>query len=249
MANGYYQLPITPFNPPDTGQDLQRMVQLRNLMANAPVQRQILQQQAEAGQQENQARQMQLQAGQQQAQDRQTVQQAMAQNPGKTYADILPQLRGKIRPDTWTALAETDQKISKGYSDQTEAELKTAQAQHGMYQQLYNSVMQMPDQQVLENWSAIAQQVDSIPGYKIPLDPSKPMSKAQLQQFGPFLSLNDAYLQNEMAKRKEKAGVETAETEAQLKAQQLKTAQAGGAMPGVPLETQEANAWLKKNPG
>src|SRR5437016_6563799 len=50
MANGYHQLPITPFNPPDTGQDLQRMVQLRNLMANAPVQRQILQQQAQAGQ-------------------------------------------------------------------------------------------------------------------------------------------------------------------------------------------------------
>ena len=42
---GYHQLPITGFNPPDTGQDLQKMVQLRQLMQNAPVQRQILQQQ------------------------------------------------------------------------------------------------------------------------------------------------------------------------------------------------------------
>lgn len=71
MANGYHQLPITPFNPPDTGQDLQRMVQLRNLMANAPVQRQILQQQAQAGQLGIQEQQYQIGA-------RQAVNQAYA---------------------------------------------------------------------------------------------------------------------------------------------------------------------------
>src|SRR5438105_3822797 len=68
---GYHQLPITGFNPPDTGQDLQKMVQLRQLMQNAPVQRQILQQQAQAGQLGIQEQQYQMGA-------RQAVNQAYA---------------------------------------------------------------------------------------------------------------------------------------------------------------------------
>jgi hypothetical protein len=47
--------------PPDPSQGLQRAVQLSQLLQNAPIQRQILQQQAQAGQLENQQRSLQLQ--------------------------------------------------------------------------------------------------------------------------------------------------------------------------------------------
>ena len=109
--------------------------------------------------------------------------------------------------------------------------------------------MNMPDQQLAQSWPQVAQQIDSIPGNKIKLDPQQPMTKQQLGQFGPFLSLNDAYLQSEMAKRQEKAKTSSAESDAVIKAQQAQMAQSGGGAVGTGLDVQEANAWLRKNPG
>jgi hypothetical protein len=57
---GYQQLPITPYRPTDPTETVERAVALRNLLQNAPIQHQILQQQAQAGALENQQRQQQI---------------------------------------------------------------------------------------------------------------------------------------------------------------------------------------------
>jgi hypothetical protein len=59
--------------------------------------------------------------------------------------------------------------------------------------------------------------------------------------------LEDTFKQAEASKNKSQGDL--AATENQVKQQQLTAAQQGGAVPGVPLENQEATAWLKKNPG
>jgi hypothetical protein len=82
-----------------------------------------------------------------------------------------------------------------------------------MYGEIYNNVMNMPDEQVAANWPQIAQAIQSVPGNKIPVNPQQPMTKQQIAQFGPMLTLNEAYLNAEQEKRK--TGAEIAEKQAQ----------------------------------
>jgi hypothetical protein len=75
--------------------------------------------------------------------------------------------------------------------------------------------MDMPDAQIAANWAQIAQQYDAIPGNnKTPLNPQQPMTKQQLQNFGPLLSMNGAYLDQELARRKAAGDATKAETTA-----------------------------------
>ena len=198
----YPALQIQPPQQPDIARNISELLGIRNQM-----------QQYQAGQQEMQQRQLQTQQMQRDQADTQTIQQTLAANPGATYGDVLPMLRGKIQPKTWATLVEADQKIKKGYSDQTKDDLANADAQHRMYGELYNNVMNMPDEQVAAQWPQIAQAVDSIPGNKIKLDPQQPLTKQQLAQYGPMLSLNEAYLKAEQDKRKTSADI--AEKQAQ----------------------------------
>lgn len=48
---------------------------------------------------------------------------------------------------------------------------------------------------------------------------------------------------------KDAAQAGQADVETSIKQQQLEAGKQGGAVPGIPLDNQEANAWLKKNPG
>src|SRR5262249_61291654 len=104
-------------------------------------------QQYQSGELENQTRALQVTQLQRDQADAQAVQQALAANPNATYGDVLPMLRGKIQPKTWASLVEADQKIMKGYSDRKD-DLANAEAQHKMYGDIYNNVMNLPDQQV-----------------------------------------------------------------------------------------------------
>jgi hypothetical protein len=79
--------------------------------------------------------------------------------------------------------------------------------------------MNMPDDQLAANWPQIAQQYDAIPGNnKQPLDPNKPLTKQELAQFGPVISLGNAYFDQELARREAQAKAKTAQ----------QTADAGG---------------------
>src|SRR5262249_29332183 len=170
-------------------------------------------QQYQSGELENQTRALQVTQLQRDQADAQAVQQALAANPNATYGDVLPMLRGKIQPKTWASLVEADQKVKKGYSEQTKDDLANAEAQHKMYGDIYNNVMNLPDQQVAAQWPQIVQAISQVPGNKINLDPNQPLTKQQLSQFGPMLSLNEAYLKGEQEKREKNATI--AEKQAQ----------------------------------
>jgi hypothetical protein len=176
---------------------------------------------------------MQNQQGEQDMQDQQVFRQAM-QDPsmkGKTLgeiADVLAQ-SGHLSQKGYQAAKKADIDQRKELAAMTKDELENRAKGHTETQQLYNNVMNMPDEQMAQTWPEIAKQYDSIPGNKPILDPAKPMTKQQLAQFAPALGLNEAYLASEVAKRTAKAESESKTAESQQKqlsavAQQLANA-------------------------
>lgn len=162
--------------------------------------------------------------------DEQAVQQALASAPpGATLHDVLPVLAKTVSPRNFVKYQELDRKQRDDLRKQTTDELNISDAQHKQYGEIYTGVMQMPDDAtVAQNWPQIAQSVNSVPGSKLQLDPNKPMTKDQLGQLAPMLTLKQSYIDAEMARRKEKATTEAAESDATLKAQQAKDAQQFG---------------------
>lgn len=215
-------LPALNVRPPqqqDTLAQYGNLLQLRNAVQNAPLQRQILQQQQQAGQ-------IELQQQQQAQQDQQSFRTAM-QDPsmqGKTIGEIADSLakKGSLSPSTYQQLKKADIEQRTSLSNLDEKQLANLKSAHEATQNLYNNVMNMPDDQLAANWPQIAQQYDQIPGNnKMPLDPSKPMTKQQLQQFGPMISMGNAYVDDALSRKKAQTGEQTAETELQQKQQEL----------------------------
>jgi hypothetical protein len=168
----------------------------------APLQQEQAQTQVQAGQ-------LELQQQQQAQKDQQSFRTAMQapENQGKTIGDIADTLSksGSISMQGWQQMkkADIDQRTALATLD--EKGLANAAAAHKQTQDLYNNAMDMPDEELAANWPAIAQQYDAIPGnQKMPLNPQQPLTKAQLQQFGPMLSMHGAYL-DEAMQRKQKA--------------------------------------------
>ncbi len=245
---------IKPIEPTDVLGNFQRLQQLRGQQQQqqiqaqaAPYQQQILEQNAQQGQ-------MQTQQMQQSVQDQQAFRQAM-QSPelqGKSIgqvADALAQ-KGAISPTGWQAAKKADldqretlQKLDTGSLDNA-AKALTAN------KQLYESVMNSPDEQVAQNWQHIASQYDAIPGNnKRPLDPNQPLTKDQLSQFGPMLALHQTYVDDELARREKETAQKTAESTLAEKQAAAQFYQQNGGAPGVPTEAVQQADWLKKNPG
>lgn len=197
-----------------------------------PVRQQILGQQAQQGQ-------MEIQQTQQAQQDNQTFRSAMQDpsNHGKTIGDIADTLvdSGHLSPQAWSALKKTDLEQRTSLATLTGDQLKNAKEAHAQTQELYNNAMNMPDDQLAANWPAIAQQYDAIPGnQKMPLNPNQPLTKQQLQQFGPVLSMHDTYL-NEATERQGKL--------TKLQSDQLSNVKAAGAMdPSSPFYAPSSSA-------
>ena len=81
-------MPVTPYRPAPF--DPAGQMRLASLLGAQQAQTQ--------GQQlENQQRQQSIQAQQRAQQEQQTIQATLAQNPGKTYADILPNSAARSR--------------------------------------------------------------------------------------------------------------------------------------------------------
>lgn len=186
------QMPASPLE--QAGQALQ----VRNQLAQG----QLTQEQLRGAQMQNQQHE-------QEQKDQQAFRQAM-QDPsmkGKTLgeiADVLAQ-SGHISPGGYQAAKKADIEQRKEVSGLTKVDLENRTASHAATEQLYNNVMNMPDEQLAQAWPDIAKQYDSIPGNKPILDPAKPMTKQQLADFGPVLDMHEAYLAGEVAKRTAKA--------------------------------------------
>jgi hypothetical protein len=213
----------------------------------AQQEQQLREQEMQTRQIEQQEQQLQLQQQQQAMKDQQTFRTAMQapENHGKTIGDIADTLanQGAISPQGWQQMKKADIEQRTALATMDEKTLANASAAHKATQELYNNVMDMPDEQLAANWPSIAQQYDAIPGNnKMPLDPSQPLTKDQLQQFGPMLSMHGAYIEEATERQKKQAEL------AAKKAENEFYAQNGGA-PGVPAEMMQQADWLKKNPG
>jgi hypothetical protein len=219
-------LPALNVRTPEQPDLLQKFGQLQQLKAmqqqqaiqqqEAPLRMQALQTQAQGGQ-------LQLQQEQQAQQDQQSFRAAM-QDPslqGKTIgqvADALAQ-KGQISQAGWAQAKKADLDHQEAVQKLDTSKLANVKAAHEQTQQLYNGVMNLPDDQVAANWPQIVQQIQAIPGNeKLPLNPAQPMTKQQLQQFGPLLSMGQGYIDSELARREAAAKAKTAE----------QTAEAGG---------------------
>lgn len=194
------------------GQQQQQQIRAQQ----APLQQQALEQNVQQGG-------LQLQQQQQELKDQQSFRAAM-QDPslqGKTIgqvADALAQ-KGAISQAGWAQAKKADLEHQEATQKLDTGKLANLKAAHDQTQQIYNNVMDMPDDQVAASWPQIAQQVNAIPGNeKMPLNPQQPMTKQQLGQFGPMLGMSNSYLDQELARREAQAKAKTAE----------QTAEAGG---------------------
>lgn len=244
--------PIEP--PPNQLQMYAQMMGIKNAQqeaqqraALAPLQQQEAQQTVKTGQ-------LDLQQKQQTAQDQQTFRTAMQapENHGKTIGDIADTLAnsGGISMQGWHTMKQADIDQRKALSELDERGLNNAAVAHKQTQALYSNAMDMPDEQLAANWPAIAQQYDAIPGnQKMPLDPQKPMTKEQLQQFGPMLSMHGAYLDEAMERKRKQVDLKGAQATLDQKTAESQFYQQSGGAPGVPAEMMQQADWLKKNPG
>ena len=230
------------------------LLQVRNALQERPLRQQLLQQQVQTGQLNQQQAQLGLQQQQQAMQDQEAIRNGLADPAlhGKSLSEVADKLAEtrSISPQMYQQLKKSDMEYRQSLGAMTKTDLENQKAAHAATQELYNNIMNLPDDQLAAQWPSIAQQYDQIPGNnKQPLDPSKPLTKQQLQQFGPLLSMQNGYLTEELEKKSKQTAAQKAEAELNKeKAQAAWYAENGGA-PGVPVEAIQQADWLKKNPG
>lgn len=200
-------------------------------------------------QQESQRSTIETQQAQQGQADQQAFRQAMTDPSmkGKTIGEIADALAGAghISQASWVAAKKADVDQRKSFAELDEKTLANKAASHAQTQTLYNNVMNMPDDQLTQNWAGIAQQYDSIPGNKPILDPAKPLSKAEIAQMGPMLDMHEAYLSSELAKRKAQNEAKTSGMKEAGNVLYDVTGEKPVAVAGnPPVEQQELNSWL-----
>lgn len=182
--------------------------------AMAPLQQQQAQQNVQEGG-------INLQQAQQGQKDQAAFRAALSapENQGKTMGQVADELAhsGNLSPATYQSLKKADLEQQQSIANLTKDQLEATAKGHAQTQELYNNIMNLPDDQLAAQWPQIAQQYDSIPGNnKQPLNPQQPLTKQQLQQFGPLLSMQGAYIQNETAKKQAAAALDEKQADAQL---------------------------------
>jgi Rad3-related DNA helicase len=203
---------------PDTLGNFSKLLAIKQQQAMGPLQQQEAKQNIEASG-------LQLQQQQQQMKDQESFRTAMSDPSmqGKTIgqvADALAQ-KGQISQSAWSAAKKADTEHQQALATKTKTDLENMKAAHDQTQNLYNNVMSLPDDQLQAQWSAIAQQYNSIPGNeKMPMDPNKPLSKQQLSQFAPVISMGNTYFDQEMARRTKEAENTTAQANAKIKTEE-----------------------------
>lgn len=198
--------------PPDPTQGIERLLALKSMLGQQQLQQGKLQEQ-----------QSDLALKQQAVKDQQTVMSYMLQNPKSTFGDAAEALKGQVSLPAYTNLVDTDAQIRQKHATATQAELDNHQKVHDQQQRIYNNAANLSDEDLAKQWPSIAQEFNSIPGNTAKVDPAQPLTKAQLQQHGIALGLQEAYLKQEADKRKE-----TAETEEKSTAAAKNTAEIQG---------------------
>jgi hypothetical protein len=259
---------ITPVQVPNMVGDYAQLMQLRNAMQNAPIQNQILQQQAQAGQMDVQQKQIQLK-------DQQAMSAAMQQwgQPKPAHAggstqgapsapstmpnyDDLVELAKKNGASfnaikgLQTSILDMRAKAATIAKDdaQTGASNATAmKTKNGMIVAAMTGVMNLPDEQIAPGLLSVAQELAG----KGLLDPQHIQMAQQLAQSG-----NPASMRQQLdVYAKSLGGFSQMLTDAQKKVElgskekELKFYADNGGAPGVSAELMQQSDWLKKNPG
>ena len=238
------ELPALAVQTPQQPSLLDRVARVQQLQ-NMAQQGQLQQQQIQAGQLENQMRQRDLQ-------DQQMTMQILSKHGGDLDS-ALPELAQHVSAKTYMGLQkahlEMQKDVAKLQGDKLDNKLKVDNAVSG----LIDSAKQLPPDQYAAAWPQIAAQAVQLdPTLKDHVNPQQPIPQDQLNQVGLLYQTQTAALAK--AKEQREAAAAAAklpgeQAESQLKQLQVQQAQAGGAVPGVPLDVQEANSWLKAHPG
>lgn len=245
--------PFAELKYPVPQSPLEAMGQMMSIR-NAQQEQQARAQQMQTGQIEQQSAQLQLQQQQQAMKDQQAFRAAMQDpaNQGKTISDLADTLAnsGSISMAGWQQMKKADIEQRTSLAGLTKDQLANADAAHKQTQTLYNNAMDLPDDQLAANWPAIAQQYNAIPGNeKMPMNPQQPMTKDQLQQFGPMISMHQAYIDEALGRQQKQTELQTSQAGLVEKQAEGQFYQQNGGAPGVPVEMMQQADWLKKNPG
>jgi len=211
-------LPALHVQGPQPQQDLTsqigQILALKNQMALVPLQQQEAQQRVQSGQ-------LQLQQEQQAQKHQQAFRDAMADPSmqGKTLGQIADTLakKGGLSAQTYSALKKADIEQRQSLATLDKDQLANMKAAHEQTQQLYNNIQNLPDDALQAQWPQIVEQYNAIPGnQKLPLNPQQPMTKEQLKQFAPFVSMQNAYLDDALSRQEKALGLTKTQTDVQL---------------------------------
>ena len=201
---------------------------------NAGLEQQQRQQALQTGQLEQQGAALNLQRQQQMMKDQQAFGTAMRapENHGKTLGDLADSLAstGSISPAFWMQMKQADLGQRTALATYDEKGLANLKAAYEPTLQLYTYAKTLSPEQLAAQWPSLAQQYDAIPGNeKVPLDPQRPMTIEQLDQFGPMLAMHGAYLDQAIKRRKDQADASAAEATGRQKNLSLYAQQLAGA--------------------
>lgn len=187
-------LPVTTFRP-EQQDTTENYLRLKSLMG----QQQLQQGQVQAQGQEAQLRQQQIQMQQRQMQDSQTLMETLAKHNGNLTA-ALPELQGKVLPQTWLPLAQHDAQTREANAKASADELTTKEKVNSQQRQLLTEAQNMKPDEYLQNWPTIAAQAKQL-NPNLPLDPNQPVPQNKLASFKIGLDTEESYIAREKERR------------------------------------------------
>jgi hypothetical protein len=205
--------------------------------------------QLKATQLENTGREQENTVRARQMQDQQAAMAILGKNKGDLDAS-LPELSQSVSPQTFLGLRKMGLEINKTIAETEKDKLPVVEDQNNRLQGLTQQVQALPPDQYAQQWPQIAAAAKAIkPDLKVDL--SQPIPQENLGLLGlQFMTLSAAI---EKKKAADQAAAAAAELPGKKAESDIKVGQAnamkGGAAVGTGLDVQEANAWLKKNPG
>lgn len=184
-------LPALSVHAPEQPNLLQQVSQIQSLKGMMG-QQQIQQQQQQSGA-------IDLQMKQQQQKDQQTVMQVLSAHGGNLQS-ALPELSGKISPQTFMGLDKYNLEKQKDLAEIDSKELATKQDTNSRMLQLIDTASKLPPDQYAAQYPQIAAAAKQLkPDLKI--DPAQMIPQQMLPQFGLGLQTEAQYIAQEKAKR------------------------------------------------
>lgn len=238
-------LSLHPVQQPDLLGGAEKAMSLSSLMQQRQMNQQIGQQNLKSGA-------LDLAAKQRAAEDQKNIMDALTQTNGD-MGKALQLLPGKVSFGSYKSLQDDYVKTLK---DKVEIDQKTFDLQRAKNDQflgLVTQAQQLPPDQYAANWPQIANSALALhPELKDKINFNQPIPQEQLPNIALGFAAQKSIFDKAEEVRKEKefqAKLPGEQATSELKQAELKAVQSGGAAPGIPLDTQEANAWLKNNPG